>query len=1182
MAASAPRPVRRTTEAGRCLYCGEPLRRGQPTCPSCGEPVVQGERKLVSVLFADLTGYTALASSLDPEDVYTFVRPAMTALRLRVESFGGSVPQLLGDGFMAVFGVPTAHEDDPERAVRAALDVVRHVQQLNADRKGMKLPEVHAGVNTGEVLVAGSREASGFAVVGDTVNVASRLADLAPGGHVFVSQSTKDMTAHAVRYADPIGRKMKGKRGLVPAFEALDTLSPVPAGHITPSRAAPFVGRAALLRKLRSEQRNAARRRASRIVLVLGEAGVGKSRLATEFLGGLSEGSGVYGRCPPYGQTLPMFALAQAIREAVGLTPDASGSPADAVLDGFARRLAGRGWRSMAQTLRFLLGFGGRPSSQAPPDPEERTVAARVVLEAMARRGPVVAVLDDVHWADGQLLDFLQNLSASPCNGAVLVVALGRPEVAGRLPGLAAIELHALDEADARAMLDQTLGIGLPQWVTSRILARAAGNPLFLEESARMLAESGTLVRSNGTWTVADPDGVDHVPETLRALIAARLDAIPPNEKRVLQDASVTGEVVWDALIARLSGEPDAATTLEALDRRGLLLRRPHSSMTGVAEFEFKHGLIRDVAYESLPRAERALRHLIIADWLRERSASTKDEPVSTIAHHYEQAWTLSRSRARWAAPGATAELAAMYLKRAGDEALAYQPRVAHALYQSGLKVAAEAVDAVDPATEGELLVGAAETAVELGEHRTAIQIAGKALDAAEAVGLRELRARALLALGRAHSDLGELERARALLADALGLFEAMGDAAGEAWTVYRLSEASRFDDFRGQVELLRRSYDLFHAAGESWGEAMTGQELAYLLTLTGGSEFELRFGEARKLAENEGAARSRAALTRIWGYHAYYKGEYADALRSAREAGPLATQAGDRWVEVDALLLEAMVEAAVGAPEDGERLAGQLVHIAREAGTRHLNALALEAGARPAMRGGRPALGKHRLRLARRTLRSLGVVAEMAEVDLVEAGLLLDQGAWDRAFIAAESGVGIARENGWSLFEAQGLVQRGRAQLGAGRPEAAREALALAVATCETAGASGWLSLGSAALTQASILVGRRPPSRRARTTSAEVQAIRAENDGLLSLRTGNAMGAAEQFEVAVHAWEQLGLTAWLARAWGWHADALRQARRGRGGSRSLRTAEEILRTLASPARGRGGVWHPVPSGAR
>jgi class 3 adenylate cyclase/tetratricopeptide (TPR) repeat protein len=1180
---SSAAPARPVSEAGRCLYCGEPLQRGQVTCRSCGEPVVQGERKLVSVLFADLTGYTALAGSLDPEDVYTFIRPAMTALRLRVEAFGGSVPQILGDGFMAVFGVPTAHEDDAERAVRAALDVVRHVHEMNAGRSGLKLPEVHAGVNTGEVLVAGSREASGFAVVGDIVNVASRLADLAPGGHVLVGERTREMTAHAIRYGEPVRRKMKGKRAPLPVYEALDALSPIPAGHVAPPRTTRFVGREHLLRRLRSELKDAARQGSSRVTLVVGDPGLGKSRLALEFLRESAQAIPLYGRCPPYGQTLPYFALAEAVRDHAGIASDTEPAEVDSAIRGLARRSsAARSWRSAAAHLRLLLGLDTRPVSSGPASPEEGRTAARAVLEGLARRGPVLVVLDDVHWADQDLLRLLEDVAASPCTGPILILALARSELATHMAEVKAIELKALDDRDAGAILELTLGPNLPEALVSRIVARSAGNPLYLEESARMLVESGVLVRSDGTWTVADPEGIERVPETLRLLIAARMDSLTPDEKKVLQDASVSGEVTWDSLLERMARGTDPRRALRSLERRHLLLRRGRSSIPGATEFEFKHVLIMDVAYQSLPRAERASRHLLAAQWLQERAERADEEPVAALAHHYEQAWALSKSRGGWTALATTAQLAAGYLKRAGDQAFAFQPRLGHALYRRGLRIAREAGDAVGPAMIADLEVGAAETAIELGSHREAIETAGEALDAADLAGRKDLRAQSLLALGRAHSYLGELERARALLREALGLFEATHDVRGQAWTVYRLSEAWRFDDHPLQVDLLRDAHRWFEAAGERWGEAMAAQELAYLLTLTGGTEFRESYELARVASDREGGLRSKAALTRIWGYSAYYGGEYAEAIRAAREARPLAAEAGDRWVEVDTLLLESLVAAAAGSPQDGERLSSQVVAIAQEAGTRHLKALALLAGARSAVRAGRVALGRQRLRSARRTLQALRVEAEMAEVDLVEAALLLDLGSWPRAALLAEAGAARAEGNGWRMFAAQGLVLRGRANLGAGRYEQAHTALQAAVELSEAAGASGWLAVARAALGQASILLGERPAPRRARPASPEAEAIQAENEGLLALRATDVLSAADHFAVAVAHWGRLGLTASLARALGWRADALRQARMGREASASLKRAEETLRRLGSPARGRGGVWHPIPSGTR
>jgi class 3 adenylate cyclase len=257
------------------VSCGEPLDADATRCPVCGEPRVQGERKLVTVLFADLTGYTRLAASLDPEDVHALIDPAQTNLRLLVQEFGGSVPQVLGDGLMAVFGVPTAHEDDAERAVRAAFALNERVRRLNQGRSGVTLPELHTGVNSGEVMVAGSHEPFGFRVVGDTVNVASRLSDLAEPGRVLVGDRTRDLCAHAIRFGRRKLVRLKGKHEPIGAFEAMRPRSTLPEGHVAPGRQTAFVGRGSELSALRAELRRVSRERRSSVVSVEGDAGLG-------------------------------------------------------------------------------------------------------------------------------------------------------------------------------------------------------------------------------------------------------------------------------------------------------------------------------------------------------------------------------------------------------------------------------------------------------------------------------------------------------------------------------------------------------------------------------------------------------------------------------------------------------------------------------------------------------------------------------------------------------------------------------------------------------------------------------------------------------------------------------------------------------------------------------------------
>jgi class 3 adenylate cyclase len=372
--------------------------------------VPSGERKLVTLVFADLSGFTALASSLDPEEVYAVVRPGLAAMQRLVEEHGGTVPQVMGDGFMAVFGVPTAHEDDAERAVRAALAVRDHARALHRAGgwgTGIRFPEAHAGVNSGEVMVAPSSELSGFAILGDTVNVAARLADLARPGVVLVAEPTVRRTGHAIRFGPGRAYRAKGKPRPVTAFEAIEVRSALPAGRATPIVSGSFVNRE-LEDALEQALGQALRGRRSNVLVVTAEPGAGKTRLATEFTSRRPGTIVLTGRCTPYGQRLPLSPLGGAVQALIGLPADAPATVADREVRRLADRVAGsRRAGDLVRGLKLLLGTidpgevrdpSGRPPGSRPWPPGP--------WSGLAREGPVVTVVDDLHWADAQLLGY--------------------------------------------------------------------------------------------------------------------------------------------------------------------------------------------------------------------------------------------------------------------------------------------------------------------------------------------------------------------------------------------------------------------------------------------------------------------------------------------------------------------------------------------------------------------------------------------------------------------------------------------------------------------------------------------------------------------------------------------------------------------------------------------------------
>ena len=1139
-------------------------------------PVAErGERKLVSVLFADLAGYTALAASMDAEEVYRFLRPQLHALQRIAETFGGTVPQIMGDGFMAVFGVPIVHEDDAERAVRAALAVRDHVRELNSGSEGLPFPEVHAGVNSGEVMVAPSDEPAGFTVIGDTVNTASRLADLAPGGRVLVDERTRARTSGAIRYGPRHIRQAKGKPDLA-TYEALGVRSARPATRQgrTPARA--FVDRADVMHRLRDETLATEREARSRVLVVTGEPGLGKSRAAAEFRKRLRRGSVLAGRCVPFGPQHPLHAMAEAIGGAAGVSPGAPIKEIEAGATRLAERIAGVDRRTLVREMSLLLAGRVAPG-QAPGSVHDALAAVRTVVEGLARmKQPVTVVLDDLQWADPDLVKALEDVSRQPWNCPVLFLGLSRPDkLIAKLPQL---ELGSLPDPAMLELAHSVLGEAAPRAVVQAPVGLAAGNPLFLEESLGMLVETGALVSGATGWRVAQPNLLQAVPPTIRSLIAARLDGLPPDEKQVLQDASVAGDATWDGLEEHLSEVPDPHRALLSLEGRDLLRRRATSAVPGSVEYGFKHPLIREVAYESLPRLERARRHRQIAEWLRGRAPSASEEPIAALAHHYERAWELGRSTTGRRPPIGTARLAVRYLGRSAAQTFAYQARSAEALYERALRIVQEDEEGIDPRTTATLLTGRAESLIEMGRHREAITHATQARAIGHELGDRRLAARALLALGRAESDAGRMRRARALLEEARGEFAILGDVRGQAWALHHLSETWSRDDYSRELLELRKAHRLFTRSRDRWGRSVAAQDLAYLLTTQGGREFHRWLEEANRLAEDDRDLRSRAAVARTRGYFAYFCGEFGEAIRIMREARPLAAQSGDRYAEADTVLIGAMAAAAVGPPDEAERLSLEALELARELRSARVRATGLLAGARAALRSGSPSLAQSRLRAARLIIEQKRIRVMRCEALLFEAWLALDRGVWDKV-----SGLGVrlgtaVRASDWLILEPLVPLLRGRASLGAGRPDEARRHLARAASLARSLGSGGFLGLAVALERQSALLAGADIEGRPdVAIEEAEIAAVVQENEGLHALRAGDDEGAAKAFERAVETWSTMGRTAWLARSLSLHAAAEKRRGDRRMAGRLYRRAEAVLDELKTPARNRSSILSPI-----
>jgi class 3 adenylate cyclase len=603
-----------------CAQCGARLPSDARFCPACAASVDRApepaeERKLATVLFADLVGSTAIGGSQDPERTRVMLNRFYDAMAAEIEQAGGTVEKFVGDAVMAAFGAPAALEDHGERALHAALTMQRRLKELFGERLALRI-----GVNTGEVVVGRPREGSSF-VTGDAVNVGARLEQAAAPGEILVGERTAAAVRGAFELGEPMTIEAKGKPdGLIcrRLVRALTLMRPRGVGGLRSA----FVGRERELAELRA----AYERGQPRLAAVVGDAGVGKSRLMRELWAWLAEQEPQplqrTGRCLSYGHGTAYWPLAEVLREHFGILDT---DPPDVI----AERLGVR---------RYLgLTLGLDPGEELHPlKARERLHDAWAeFLSELVRERRVVLLVEDVHWADDELLDLLDALVAQ-VDGPLLLLVTARPELLERRPAWNrdALLLDALPPAAAGLLVDELLGAELPASVRDVVIERAEGNPFFVEELLATLIDRGVLQRRNGRWLCAELPAGFEIPDTVQAVLAARIDLLPPAEKAALQAAAVIGRVFWTGPVYELvGGMPD----FDVLAERDFVRRRAGSTIPGEREYAIKHALTREVAYDSVPKAKRGQLHAAFASWI-EHAGQGRDDHAALLAHHYAEA----------------------------------------------------------------------------------------------------------------------------------------------------------------------------------------------------------------------------------------------------------------------------------------------------------------------------------------------------------------------------------------------------------------------------------------------------------------------------------------------------------------------------------------------------------------
>lgn len=596
------------------------------------------------MLFCDLVGFTARSEKADPEDVRARLRPYHARVKQELERFGGTMEKFVGDAVMGVFGAPVVREDDAERAVRAGLAVLAAIEEMNIGQPGLDLT-VRAAVNTGEAVVAlDARPELGEAfVAGDVVNTAARLQQAAPPGSLVVGDATLGLTRDGVEYEPQPDVQAKGKDEPLRVWRALRLVGRAPAA------ATQFIGRTDELALLERTLARTLGERTVQLITVVGEPGAGKSRLLLEFRHS-ADARGVSavwrrGRCLPYGEGITFWALGEVVKDACGILESDSADEAHAKLEATVAETVDPDRSDWVRArLGPLVGIGGQGAGA---DRRELFTAWRSFVEALALRAPLVLLFEDMHWAGEPLLDFVEDVVDRLSDVPLLVVCTARPELFEVRPGwgggkrnAATIALPPLAPEETRRLVSGILARStLPASTQTEVTERAGGNPLFAEEFARMIEDR--LARDGAESTVEIT-----VPDSLQALIAARLDTLPPDRKALLQDAAVLGRVFWAEGVAVMGSRDreDVADVLHELARKEFVRQVRTSAIAGQSECAFWHVLVRDVAYAQIPRADRVRKHQTAAEWIEQISEDRVTDHAELLAYHYREALALARA----------------------------------------------------------------------------------------------------------------------------------------------------------------------------------------------------------------------------------------------------------------------------------------------------------------------------------------------------------------------------------------------------------------------------------------------------------------------------------------------------------------------------------------------------------
>jgi class 3 adenylate cyclase/tetratricopeptide (TPR) repeat protein len=862
-----------------CANCGIRL-EGAASAPTVEAPVLTAEaRKVVTVLFADLVSSTSLVEQQDPEEARQVARKFYDVVQHVVERwFDGTVANLLGDAVLAVFGFPVAHEDDPERAVRAGLSIRDAMPVLNthlATTHGVRLA-VRVGINTGEVVAASGSTFDHDFLISDAVTAAARLQQTVAPGMVVVGERTYRLTRDTVEYRDLSPLVVKGKSTALPVWEAV---APLPEHATTRRVSAPLVGRHAelgLLRHLYQRSQDDAR---LHLVTILGEPGVGKSRILREFLAEIRDADPppqvLRGRSVSFGGHIGYHALLDILRSQAGLLDTDAPDQVHAKL----RTWLGQALPERGGLLEGLLLTFGAPSETTDPVVQRHRLfeSWQALLGGLAASRPVIVALEDLHWADDGVLDLVQQITQRASAVPLFLISVARPELLERRPNWGGdrrnatiIDLAPLRPREAEQLVAALGSQGLSPEVRAIVAQRAEGNPLFVEELVRMLLETSTP----GTT----------IPDTVQAVLTARIDRLPPRERRTLQAAAVIGRTFWPSAVLPIAGLSAAETTeaIDALIAKDLLVPRPHSTIADEPEYAFRHILTRDVAYNLLPKSQRQRAHAEAARWVAERLRDRIEEVVEILAEHLR----LSGDDAR----------ASPYLHRAGNKARRlYANADAVQFFTQALEAATKA--GLPPQQVAAIHRDRGEVNQLCGDYRAALADLEQALRAARQADDRGLQAVVENRIGLIHHRDFRLEDAETHFARAVALARAAGDRHTQGQSLIDLANIA-WD--RGLMNpdhpAMREGLDLLRSSGDRSGLAR-GLNLLSMGHIGAGNGAEAIAALEEALAAARGTgdkSKEATSLSYLCVVHGFL-GHYDEALPYGHAALKQAQEIGDR-----------------------------------------------------------------------------------------------------------------------------------------------------------------------------------------------------------------------------------------------------------------------------------------------